>query len=325
VGDRRSQIASASELTVSMRVRQPSDPSTSTPSPRDPRKRCAGPAQVHRDDAGRKVDVQEALSQDLEDPSCHASAVLPSPRIGCSELPLSSCLLACMLARLTALGSSICPSQPPEGPPFSCRQHSFPSPIAAKPQIAESGAEADSRPQASPWHTNPSPLSCLSSPSQLLPISSTPTQHNPTSHYPTPPSILANPHRLLHTHLTLRILDPSLLAPALRTARAALFPHNAPGPPRVAPDADAIRAIRRRCAEGVLGLVPGAVAGVYFGGAEGEGRVAQVEEVLEVFGDAYMNRHLLYAVVDLVVARLLPEMRGRGVSELRAERLGCSV
>lgn len=61
-----------------------------------------------------------------------------------------------------------------------------------------------------------------------------------------------------------------------------------------------------------MGLVPAAVGDVYFGGGEGEERVGQVEEVVGVFGDGYLNRHLLYAVVETVVGRLVPEMRVGG-------------
>jgi hypothetical protein len=46
-----------------------------------------------------------------------------------------------------------------------------------------------------------------------------------------------------------------------------------------------------------------------------------VERVLDVFGDSYCNKHLLYGVVELIIVRLIPEMAEKGVEELLQERL----
>ncbi|KAL2020248.1 hypothetical protein VTK56DRAFT_8572 [Thermocarpiscus australiensis] len=43
--------------------------------------------------------------------------------------------------------------------------------------------------------------------------------------------------------------------------------------------------------------------------------------ILDVFGDAYCNKHLVYAVVELILVRLMPELAEKGVLELWAERL----
>lgn len=49
----------------------------------------------------------------------------------------------------------------------------------------------------------------------------------------------------------------------------------------------------------------------------------QVEsEVLDVWSDAYLNRHVAYQILELVVVRILPEMAEKGVSELMESRLG---
>lgn len=60
---------------------------------------------------------------------------------------------------------------------------------------------------------------------------------------------------------------------------------------------------------------------MYFG-SDNEVRVQEVEEALDIFGDSYLNKHLLYGVVELILVRLLPELGERGVEELLAERLG---
>ncbi len=144
----------------------------------------------------------------------------------------------------------------------------------------------------------------------------------------------------IHTH----VLDPALLPPLLRTVRAALFPKNAPAPTRIPPSAAEALAIRRKCAEVILTLIPGGLQEVYFGSktntnvntgtgtgtgtvgkdfhSQQERRIREVEEVLDVFGDEYCNRHFMYGVVELVLVRLMPELAEKGVMELCEERLG---
>jgi hypothetical protein len=48
--------------------------------------------------------------------------------------------------------------------------------------------------------------------------------------------------------------------------------------------------------------------------------VRQVEEILDMFGDAYLNRHLVYNILELVVVRLVPELGESTPSELLSER-----
>lgn len=43
--------------------------------------------------------------------------------------------------------------------------------------------------------------------------------------------------------------------------------------------------------------------------------------MLAAFGDAYCNKHVVYAVVELVLVRLLPELGDKGVVELWGERI----
>lgn len=82
--------------------------------------------------------------------------------------------------------------------------------------------------------------------------------------------------------------------------------------------------MRRRCAEAVLSLVPPTLSRLYFnvgGDQEGEeDMIKQVEDILDVFGNAYMNKHLVYNVLELVVVRLVPEMMDSTPSELLGER-----
>ncbi|KAI3336935.1 hypothetical protein HD806DRAFT_22928 [Xylariaceae sp. AK1471] len=43
--------------------------------------------------------------------------------------------------------------------------------------------------------------------------------------------------------------------------------------------------------------------------------------IVDIFSDAYYNKHLIYGVLELVLVRLIPELAERGVSELWKERL----
>ncbi|PVH72115.1 hypothetical protein DL98DRAFT_433794, partial [Cadophora sp. DSE1049] len=128
-------------------------------------------------------------------------------------------------------------------------------------------------------------------------------------------------YRILSHALQTHVLDPTLLPLLLRTARSALFPNNTLAPPRLIPSPSEQLLIRRRCAETLLALIPARIQDVYFGPGI-ERRVREVEDVLNVFDDAYCNRHLLYGVVELILVRLLPELAEKGVQELLDERLG---
>jgi hypothetical protein len=120
-------------------------------------------------------------------------------------------------------------------------------------------------------------------------------------------------------------LPPSILPPLLLNLRIALFPGNAQGPPALEPPSSEERLqIRRRCAEAILSLVPPLVSRVFFNvDADKEGEdemLRQVEDILDVFGDVYCNKHLVYNILELVVVRLVPELGESTPSELLSER-----
>ncbi|KAL9075278.1 MAG: hypothetical protein Q9161_001655 [Pseudevernia consocians] len=129
-------------------------------------------------------------------------------------------------------------------------------------------------------------------------------------------------HHSIHTHL-----QPSQLLPTLlRTLRQTLFPNSSlPPPAPPAPSASEISNIKRTCALSILSLLPTAVCKRFFGGEEMEPWVDEVEGELDVWGDQYLNKHLGYAVLELIVVRLLPELGEQQVEELLKERLGNAV
>lgn len=158
--------------------------------------------------------------------------------------------------------------------------------------------------------------------------------------------------RLLSHEIRSRLLNPALLPPLLRTLRTTLFPNNAPAPPRVPPSPDEVLAIKHRAARAVLLATPAFVRARLFGGGggiggehlhedegeddedEGQGEEGEqgedvdvvqqkeVERLLDVLGDPYLNKHLVFGIIELVVVRLLPEMGEMGVEDLMDERLG---
>lgn len=108
----------------------------------------------------------------------------------------------------------------------------------------------------------------------------------------------------------------------LHTARSAIFPNNALGPTRPIPTSEEQVIIKSICAEAILDLLPDKVQGVYFGGKSTMAeKVSGVGEVLDLFGDEYLNRHLMYGIVELLLVRLMPELAEKGVCELWEERL----
>ena len=55
---------------------------------------------------------------------------------------------------------------------------------------------------------------------------------------------------------------------------------------------------------------------------ENESKVEHVEDLLDTFGDAYLNKHLVYSMLELIMIKLIPEMAELGIEGLMAERLG---
>ncbi len=50
--------------------------------------------------------------------------------------------------------------------------------------------------------------------------------------------------------------------------------------------------------------------------------VAEIEGgILDIFGDAYCNKHLMYSALELILIRLMPELAEKGIISLWEERL----
>ena len=129
-------------------------------------------------------------------------------------------------------------------------------------------------------------------------------------------------HHSIRTHLHLSQLLPTLL----RTLRQTLFPNSTlPPPAPPAPSATETGCIKRTCALSLLSLLPTAVCKRFFGDEDTESWVVEVEGELDVWGDEYLNKHLGYALLELIIVRVLPELGEQRVGDLLKERLGNDV
>lgn len=71
-----------------------------------------------------------------------------------------------------------------------------------------------------------------------------------------------------------------------------------------------------------MAVVPARIRALWFGTVETEVLRERVRErYLDVWADREVNRHLLYQVLDLVVARVAPELVEMGPAEVRRARV----
>ena len=94
----------------------------------------------------------------------------------------------------------------------------------------------------------------------------------------------------------------------LQGIRSAVFPGNALAPPRMTPTSEEASAIRQACAEAIVESIPEIVRPYYFATKQSRMMVDDIETVLDIFEDTYINKHLIIALVELFVARLFPEL-----------------
>lgn len=73
--------------------------------------------------------------------------------------------------------------------------------------------------------------------------------------------------------------------------------------------------------EPVHAFMPPAGATGSDGDAEEELLASTIEtEILDLFEDEYCNKHLIYSIIETVLARLLPELSDRSIAELMEDR-----
>ncbi|KAK0722378.1 hypothetical protein B0T26DRAFT_702504, partial [Lasiosphaeria miniovina] len=84
----------------------------------------------------------------------------------------------------------------------------------------------------------------------------------------------------------------------------------------------ALRTSTTDASAAAVAVIKGQEAEVVGAAQDGEWALQDIEAgILDVFSDAYCNKHLMYSVVELLLVRLLPEIAENGVVNLWAERL----
>lgn len=101
----------------------------------------------------------------------------------------------------------------------------------------------------------------------------------------------------------------------LQAIRNAVFPDNALAAARVPPTPEQVDEIKHTCAETIVKAVPETVRNRFFATSDVESTRKDVESTLELFEDQYVNKHLIIAVVELLVVRLFPELNEEGAGE----------
>lgn len=127
---------------------------------------------------------------------------------------------------------------------------------------------------------------------------------------------------MLYNTVQRHILSQPLVPHILLQLRLAVFPDDRVGPPAPPPPSaeERIR-IKRRTAASIRDLIPDVVAHKYYGTANEEEIITDIErDMLDPFSDAYLNKHLIYSILELVLVRLIPELAEQEISELLSER-----
>ena len=114
--------------------------------------------------------------------------------------------------------------------------------------------------------------------------------------------------RLMSSQINARLFRPGLLPSVLQAIRSALFPDNALAAARVPPTSAELVEMKRECANTILDAIPGAIRSRFFGTKDQDLARQDVENTLDLFSDAYINKHLIISAVELIVVRLFPEL-----------------
>ena len=105
-----------------------------------------------------------------------------------------------------------------------------------------------------------------------------------------------------------RKLDTTMLLQLLRSIRSAAFPDNALAPGRVPPTLEEVAVIKQDCTKAIIEAMPEIVRRSYFATKERDLMQKDVERTLDLFGSAYINKHLIVGALELIIVRLFPEL-----------------
>lgn len=129
-------------------------------------------------------------------------------------------------------------------------------------------------------------------------------------------------NRVVTYYLQRFLGNSSAVANIVRTARETLFPNNGPmGPGRDYPEPEEQAAIRARAHTALLGCMPETAKFVMLGDDPKE----SVDEILDLFSDKLVNKHLVYILLEHIIARLVPELTEVTPQELLEIKLGSTT
>ncbi|VVT48460.1 uncharacterized protein SAPINGB_P001790 [Magnusiomyces paraingens] len=114
------------------------------------------------------------------------------------------------------------------------------------------------------------------------------------------------------------LTNAGTMTAVIRAARMALFSEEGTGPMnpgRVPPDEEEKKQIRASAMRSIYLRVPDHVRGVLFGDDTRNG----VYEMLDLFGNKQVNKHLIYSIIDHLVTTLVPELTESTPQELLDE------
>lgn len=95
-----------------------------------------------------------------------------------------------------------------------------------------------------------------------------------------------------------------------------MFPGNSLAPARIPATEEEVIRIKRDCAVAIVDAIPEVVRSRFFATGDAKRMVDDVEESLELLGDAHINKHLIICAVDLIAVRLFPELTDGVVLEM---------
>lgn len=101
-----------------------------------------------------------------------------------------------------------------------------------------------------------------------------------------------------------------------------MFPNNTLGPPAPPPPSPELQSkIKHDAAASLFKLLPPSVTRTYYASTDEQVIINRIEsDLLDPFQDQYLNKHLVYEILELLLLRLIPELGEQSVGELLAER-----
>ncbi|KAJ9608418.1 hypothetical protein H2200_007406 [Cladophialophora chaetospira] len=135
--------------------------------------------------------------------------------------------------------------------------------------------------------------------------------------------------KFLYYTISTRLFSAALIPPLLLQIRVLIFPNNSLGPPPPPPPSpEQARQVRSKASLDILSLIPKPVARTLFAvdralDAEDVEKSMQSEVEERLLGwtdDPELNKYLIYAILEYIVLKLVPELKDKTPSELLAER-----